>query len=199
MNRLSRKRSISVMPSLAEANLRRVVKLEERGSLFGAGHYILRGPNGAIKRQGGLLVPNFKNLITDVGDEVWAKRLAAVSVNLPTGMRLGTGSTAVSKNGAGAAIVTYLSGSNRDFDATYPTAASKGAGLGWRVTFRTTWPAGVATANGISEVVITNETPHTNVAGTAANTLSRALLSPVVNKGASDSLEVTWYYDDLGA
>lgn len=141
----------------------------------------------------------FCNLLTDVGDEYFAKRAGQVAVNVPTGMRLGTGSTAVAKNGAGAAIVTYTSGSSVAIDGGFPTAATKGAGAGWRVTHKTTWAAGVATATGLNEVVITNETALTNVTGSAANTLSRALLSPVVNKGASDTLAVTWLWDCLGS
>lgn len=160
------------------------------GHLF----YGLFGPGGELKDCGA--VPN---IITDTGDEMYAKRGAAVSVNLPTGMRYGTGSTAVAKNGAGAAIVTYTSGSHKAIDGSFPTAATKGAGLGWRVQYQTTWGAGVATANSLAEVVITNETPLTDVAGTAANTISRALLSPTINKGASDSLVVTWNHDLLGA
>jgi len=40
-----------------------------------------------------------------------------------TGMRLGTGTTAVSKTGAGAAIVTYTTGSRQALDASYPLSS----------------------------------------------------------------------------
>ena len=141
------------------------------------------------------------NLITDVGDEYYAKKGSGTAINTVTGMRLGTGSTAVAKNGAGAAIVTYSAGttSSKAIDATFPSAATKGAGLGWRITWKTTWNAGEATINSLAEVVMTNETPLTDVAGTAANTIARALLSPVVNKGANDTLSITWQHDFLGA
>lgn len=114
-----------------------------------------------------------------------------------SGMRLGTGTTAVAKTGAGAAIVTYVSGSNVAIDGGFPTSALSGSSR--RIQYKTTWGAGVATASGIAEVVLTFEQPLTDVAGTAANTVSRALLSPVVNKGASDTLAVTWNHDLLGA
>ena len=175
------------------------VRHDEAG-LIGVGTYVLTGPNGEVKQEGAVFAHgDFKNLITDVGDEYYAKRGASVAINVPTGMRLGTGTTAVAKNGAGAAIVTYVNASQVAFDATYPSAASKGAGAGWRVSYQSSWAAGIATATGISEAVITNETALTNVAGTAANTISRALLSPVVNKGASDTLTITWFHDLLGA
>ena len=95
----------------------------------------------------------------------------------------------MAKTGAGAAIVTYVSGSNKAIDGSFPTSTQPGgAGTARRIQWKTTWAAGEATANAISEVVLTNETPLTNVAGTAANTISRALLSPTVNKAAGDSL-----------
>lgn len=112
------------------------------------------------------------------------------------GMKLGTGSTAVAKSGAGGALVTYTSGSQVVFDATYPISSSSS---GRRIQYKTTWPAGTATASGLNEVVIVNENVFTDATTAAANTISRALLSPVVNKGASDSLAVTWNHTLLGA
>lgn len=188
------------------ATLTKTRRIEDGGGVVGVGTYILTGPDGRIKQAGSVEVPiallqqgNFKNLVTDVGDEVISKRLANVATTLPTGMRLGTGTTAVAKNGAGAAIVTYVTGSNVAMDGGFPTAVTKGAGAGWRTQYQAAWAAGVATVNGIAEAVITNESPLTNVAGTAANTFARALLSPVVNKGANDTLTIIWNVDILGA
>jgi hypothetical protein len=116
-------------------------------------------------------------------------------------MRLGTGVTAVAKSGAGAAIVTYVAAitATKAFDATFPSRVDLGAGLGKQTQYKTTWAAGEATQNGLSEVVIGIDNKVADVAGTAAFTISRALLSPVVNKGASDTLAVTWNHKFLGA
>ncbi len=114
-----------------------------------------------------------------------------------TGMRLGTGTTAVAKTGAGAAIVTYTATSQKALDATYPLSTLQGSSR--RIRYFVTWGAGVATANNIAEAVITNETPLSDVAGTAANTIARALLSPTVSKGASDTLTIDWAHDILGS
>jgi hypothetical protein len=135
------------------------------------------------------------NLITQVGDEYYGERAAGIASppDQVTGMRLGTGTTAPAKTGAGAAIVTYVSGSDKAIDGSFPTS-SLVSGLR-RIAWQTTWTAGEATSNNISEVVLTNENPLTDVAGTAANTIARALLSPVANKGASDSLVVVWNHD----
>lgn len=138
-----------------------------------------------------------KNLITDVGDELYASRGAGLTTSaVPTGMRLGTGSTAVAKNGAGSYIVTYLSDSNRAFDATFPSST------GGVVTYKRTYAAGEATSGSpITEVVINTDTITNDNATTAteANTISRALIAGVSSKGASDTLTITWTHTILGA
>lgn len=152
-------------------------------------------PDGTLKE-----AFEIHNLVTQVGDQFYGDR--AANIGTPpatvTGMRLGQGgATAAAKTGAGAAIVTYVTASNKAIDGTYPQSSLNGSSR--RITWKTTWAAGEATANGIDEAVITNETPLTNVAGTAANTISRVVLSPTVNKGANDTLAITWYHDLLGA
>lgn len=170
--------------------------------IIGYGGYVLLSEEGDLLQEG-----YFTNLITDSGDTYYAaKGIVAISPASPsaptavTGMKLGTGSTAPAKNGAGAALVTYVASitANKVFDATYPQSASLGAGLGAQATYQTTWAAGQATQSGLNEVVIVNDAA-TDATSTAANTISRALLSPVVNKGANDTLAVTWNHKFLGA
>jgi hypothetical protein len=136
------------------------------------------------------------NLVTAVGDQMYAGRGSGIGspAAAPTGMRLGAGSTAVAKTGAGAALVTYLSGSNQAFDGSFPTAV---AGV---ATYKVTYAAGTATtASPITEVAIVNDTIATNATSTAANTIARALIAGVGSKGASDTLTVTWTHTLLGA
>lgn len=139
------------------------------------------------------------NLVTAVGDQYYAGR-AALATGLPvqvTGFRLGTGSTAPAKTGAGAAIVTYLLTSNQAPDATFPTVV---AGV---VTYKVTYAAGTANSVGvpITEVVLNNDTIANNNAttATAANTIARALLVGIGGKGVSDTLTITWTHTLLGA
>ena len=136
-----------------------------------------------------------KNLVTSVGDQLYASRGAGLTTSaLPTGMKLGAGSTAVAKTGAGAALVTYLSGSNQAFDATFPSAA------GGVVTYKVTYAAGTATtASPITEAVIVTDTIATNATSTAANTIARVLIAGVGSKAAGDSLAITWTHTILGA
>jgi hypothetical protein len=136
------------------------------------------------------------NLVTAVGDRLYASRGAGLTTSAtPTGMKLGTGSTAVAKTGAGAALVTYLSGSNKAFDATFPSEA---AGV---VTYKRTYAAGEATSasNNITEAVIVTDTIATDATSTAANTVSRVLLASPAPKAAGDSLTITWTHTVLGA
>lgn len=153
--------------------------------------WTLTGPDGKIKAEG-----KTNNLVTAVGDQYYAAR-AALSTGLPaqvTGFRLGAGSTAPAKTGAGAAIVTYLAGSNKANDSGFPTAV---AGV---VTYKRTYAAGEATtAAPILEVALVNDTIATDATSTAANTISRALLTGIGSKGAADTLAITWAHTLLGS
>lgn len=172
----------------------------DRMGIWGHGRAILRSPS--IYVPGKMLIAqvvDFENLITEIGDQYYGERAAGIgsSPAQVSGMRLGTGVTAVAKTGAGAAIVTYTTGSSIAISGGFPTSSKPSSAR--RIQWQTLWAAGIATVSGLAEVVITNEVGLTNVAGTAANTISRALLSPMVNKGASDTLTVTWNHDLLGA
>lgn len=158
----------------------------------GWGFVEVHGPDGKLKQR-----VDFENLVTQVGDQMYGERAAGVSgaVAAPTGMQLGTGTTAAAKTGAGAAIVTLVASSLVAIGA--PTSALSGSSR--RITYVTTWAAGVATANGIAEVALVNQATGTQTVAPASATIARALLNPTVNKGASDSLTVTWNHDLLGA
>lgn len=145
-----------------------------------------------------------RNLITDAGDLYYASKaivgISPANPSAPTavnGMKLGTGTTAVAKSGAGGALVTYLSGSNVAFDSTYPSTSNLGAGIGVTGVYKTTWAAGVATNTAITEAAIVND-QATNATTTAANTISRIVFT-AINKGASDTLAITWSHKFLGA
>lgn len=142
----------------------------------------------------------FSNLLTDSGDLYYAtKAIAGVGPSATaapaavTGMQIGSGVTAASKSGLGAAIGTLLAG--QAFDATFPSITNLGAGLGVNAVHRTTYAAGVGTGS-VSEVVLTNGVIGT--ASTAANTMNRALLGTPVTKAAGDSLAVTYNVKFLG-
>lgn len=166
--------------------------------MVGYGTIEIIGPDGKLKQ-----FTEFANLITDAGDLYYATRgAAAVAPAAPsdatkmTGMKLGTGTTAAAKNGAGAALVTYLTASNQAFDSTYPQISNLGAGLGVQIVYRVTYAAGVATNAAITEMVMVNDS-STNATSTAANGNARAVFA-AQNKGALDSMICTWNHKFLG-
>lgn len=166
--------------------------------LVGFGVAVLRGPDGEVKA-----VREFTNLITDAGDLYYAQKaivgIDPANASAPTevtGMKLGTGTTAASKAGSGAALVTYLSGSHDLFTTAYPSTSNLGSGLGVTVNYNCTWAAGVATGS-ITEAVIVNDA-STNATSTAANTISRVTFT-AVPKAAGDTFEITWSHKFLGA
>lgn len=157
----------------------------------------------ALMRPGklGLDVVSFElveNLVTQVGDQYYGERAAGIGSppGQVTGMRLGTGTTAAAKTGAGAAIVTYVSGSNQAIAGGFPTSALNGSSR--RIQWQAIWVAGDSTNSAITEAVITNEAGPSDVAGSAANTISRVVFT-AVDKGALDTLTITWSHDLLGA
>lgn len=139
------------------------------------------------------------NLVTEVGDRYYGDRAAGISSPPAqvTGMKLGTGTTAVAKTGAGAALVTYLADSHQGLDTGFPSSSLNGSSR--RITWQAIWAAGKATtASNITEVVIVNDL-LADATSAAADTIARALLSNPAPKAAGDELTVTWHHDLLGA
>lgn len=160
-------------------------------NLHGHVTWELRDEHGDLKASG-----EADNLVTQVGEERYAKAGAGIGSPpaAPTGMKLGTGSTAVAKTGAGAALVTYLANSHQAFDATFPSAAL--VSTKQQVTYKCTFAAGKATSAGsnITEAVIVNEA-LTDATSAAAATIARVLLPNAATKQAGDTLTVTWTHD----
>lgn len=159
----------------------------------------LIGPKDEIKHH-----EIVENLITTAGDEYYAKKaIANIDPANPspptemTGMKLGTGTTAAAKSGAGAALVTYEGGSNNLFDASFPTTEDLAGDTGWNAVYQVTWGAGDVTEAALTEAVIVNDAA-TDATSVAANTCSRVVFS-AIDKTAADSLIIVWKHKFLGA
>lgn len=165
------------------------LQVESRARILGSVTWELLAGDGSLKTKGYV-----KNLVTAIGDQMYASRGVGLATSpLPTGMKLGTGTTLPAKTGAGAALVTYLAGSNKAFDATFPSAA---AGV---VTYKRTYAPGEATtASAITEVAIVTEVISSDTTSTAAETISRAIISGVPSKAATDTLIITWTHTLIG-
>jgi hypothetical protein len=124
-------------------------------------------------------------------------------------MKLGTGAWVAPNKTTptGQDLFTYTAGQSgatctKAFDATYPQFSNLGNGLGDYTVYKTTWAAGDATTNGLTEIALCAEHPSTDTALTSGATkgiVAHAQLSPTVNKGALDTLAVTWNLKFLGS
>lgn len=136
------------------------------------------------------------NLVTAVGDQMYAERGAGFggALAVPTGMKLGTDSTAPAKTGAGSALGTYVAGSAAGFDATFPTSGPVTV-LGvnsWSITYQSTWIAGVATtAVPVTEVALVND-PLADATSSSAHTIGRALIGAPLTKDINQILVIDW-------
>ncbi len=183
------------MRDSVEVAMRRVREAKSNVPVGGNVIVELFGPDGVLKDH---LIGD--NLVTDAGDENLTKRIATGDTEeIATGMKLGTGATAASKAGAGSLLVTYESGSQEALDTSPPATSDKGAGLGYRVTYICTWVAGDVTETALAEVILSHETPITDVTDIAADVIARFVFGSTIDKQAGDELVVTWNVDLLGA
>lgn len=127
---------------------------------------VVIGPDGQVKTD-----ETFKNLVVNVGKDFVASRMVAASATVMSHMAIGSGTTAP------AAGDTTLSS-----ELGRVTLASSSA-AGAVVTYTASFPAGTGTG-AVTEAGIFN-------AGVAGTMLCRTVFS-VVNKGANDSMSVTW-------
>ena len=151
--------------------------------------WVLTGPDGEVKARG-----TAHNVITRVGNQMYAERGAGLAgaPAAPTGMKLGTGTTAVAKSGAGSALTTYVTNSHQAFSGT-PGSALQGDAR--RITYTAAFAAGKATSGtAIAEAVIVNDA-LADATTVEANTVARVLLTPAAPKGANDTLTITWTHD----
>lgn len=132
------------------------------------------------------------NLVVNEGLNWLADRvLPSPTQNLMNQLVLGTGTAS-----PGSAD-TWVSGVFGSSGTLLGTAGSVAAGTiaGTANAFRFvgTFGAGYATQNGINEAVISNASPGTSGVEPTGQILAHALLTPgTINKGASDTLVITW-------
>jgi hypothetical protein len=111
-------------------------------------------------------------------------------------MKLGTATTEAAKSGAGSYIAAgdYVSGSAKALDDSTP---KQGASANI-AQFRRLWAAGEGTNADINRVAIVDNTTDAGEAD-ATHTFAISVFDGAINKGASDTLAVTWNVTFLGA
>lgn len=135
----------------------------------GRARLVLRDEHGRVKRD-----ETVENLITDAGrDAIIARLASSPGTAVPTHMAVGTGTTA-----AAAADTTLETESDRN--ALTSNTVSDNV-----LTMVGDWAAGDATA-ALTEAGVLS-------ASSSGTLFSRAVFSEI-NKGASDTLQITWTY-----
>jgi hypothetical protein len=129
---------------------------------------VLKDESGQIKDQRDL-----DNLVVTVGKNFIASRMTGTAANVMSHMAVGTGSTA-----AAAGDTTLTTEAARVALTTAGGTASSNV-----VTYSATFPAGTGTA-GLQEAGIFN--------ASSAGTLLCHTVFSVVNKGANDSMTISW-------
>lgn len=140
--------------------------MKDNISMKGKLKIVLRDKDGKIKEQ-----REVKNLVVDTGKDYIASRIEGTSSAVMSHMALGTGTTAAAQGDT--ALETELD--RNALDSTTVTDND--------VTYVATYAAGDATG-AITEAGILNNS-------TGGDLLCRTVF-PVVNKGASDSLSISW-------
>ena len=161
-------------------------KMRLRGTVIAE----LRDRNGKLKQR-----RVTHNIVTDQGDD-FAKSGIYTAAYTGWGMKLGTATTTASKSGAGSFIATgdYISGSAQALDDSTP---KQGASANI-CQFRRLWAAGEGTSSNINRVAIVDNTTDAGEAD-ATGTFAIAVFSGAINKGADDTLTVTWNVTFTGA
>ena len=135
------------------------------------------------------------NIVTSQGDKFAAAAMYSAAYS-GWGMKLGTATTPASKSGAGSYVATadYVSGSAKALDDNTPKAGATND----IVQFRRLWAAGEGTSSNINRVAIVDNTTDAGEAD-ATHTFAISVFSGAINKGADDTLTVTWNVTFLGA
>jgi hypothetical protein len=131
---------------------------------------VLKGADGKVKD-----VREVKNLVVNTGLDHITSRMVGTSQNVMSHMGLGAGTSPAA---AGDTALGSALGSRKTFDSANRTGSNNE-----NIVYVTTFNAGEATG-AVTEAGIFN-------ASTSGTMLCRTVFS-VVNKGASDTLQVTW-------
>lgn len=164
--------------------------------LKGHVHYDLYDKDGNLKQRG-----DGCNIVTTQGDKYFVDQLSdagAASIKL---MALGTGTANVAK--ADTWVSGYYAGNGSAAAGQGTVSPITNTGTAANLQYVGTFGAGYATQNGITRAIITNLNPSADGNGTPNSSttfcIAHGTITPTVNKGASDTLVVTWDISFLGA
>lgn len=161
--------------------------MKEEIRILGVVEVSVLGPQGIIKFHS--IQPN---IVTAVGDGIYTSRaVSGTSSTFVNGMKLGTGSTAPSKSGAGAVLSSYVPDSNQ-------TLSGQPSINGSSVTYSAEWGKGKATTESpITEVALIMD-EEVDGPSPSSSVVARALVSEIPKKGPEDVVIINWTHNFLG-
>lgn len=163
--------------------------MESKMKIKGFIAYKLIDESGNVKAEG-----KTTNIITEAGLKYYVDQLTDAGGSAVQLMVLGTGTAAV---GTGDLWVGgYFSGNGTIAGTAGSVTAVTNSGTATNVQYVGTFSAGYATQDGITRVGLTNMVASADGNGTPNGSttffVAHGTISPTVNKGASDTLVVTW-------
>lgn len=170
--------------------------MKETTGLKGVVRYKLFDQWGNLKQEG-----KGCNIVTTQGDNYFVDRLSDASGAAVKLMALGTGTVAVDK--ADTWVSGYFSANGSATTGKGSVAAATNSGTPGNLQYVGTFAAGYATQDGITRAILTNLDPSADGNGTPNGTttfcVAHGTVTPTVNKGANDTLIITWDISFLGA
>lgn len=170
--------------------------MQDKTGLTGIVRYKLIGENGEIKQVG-----ESHNIVTTSGDRYFVNQLSTGGAATIKLMVLGTGTNAVGK--ANTWVDGFFSNNGSAASGQGTVSPITNSGTPANLELIGTFGAGYATQNGITKVGYTNLNPSADgngtVNGTSTYFIAHGTVSPTVNKGATDTLVITWDISFLGA
>ena len=170
--------------------------MNEKTGITGHISWKLIDASGNIKQQG-----ESENIVTTQGDHYYVDQLSDAGGSVAQLMVLGTGAGTPAK--ADTWVSGYFEGNGAIAGTAGSVTISTHASSASVLQYVGTFSAGYATQNGITRVGLTNMTPAADGNGTpddsASFFIAHGTIDPTVNKGASDTLVVSWYHTVLGA
>jgi hypothetical protein len=162
---------------------------EDKSGIKGIIKYELFDKDGKLKQKGQTV-----NVVTTQGNNYYVDQLSDAGGSVAQIFVLGTGTTAVGTTD------TWVDGYFSDNGTTAGTAGAVGivtnTGTANSLQYAGTFSAGYATQDGITRVGLTNTVASADGNGTPNNSttffIAHGTIDPTVNKGANDSLIVTW-------
>lgn len=163
--------------------------MESKMKIKGFIAYKLIDESGNVKAEG-----KTTNIITEAGLKYYVDQLTDAGGSAVQLMVLGTGTAAV---GTGDLWVGgYFSGNGTTAGTAGLVSAVTNSGTATNVQYVGTFSAGYATQDGITRVGLANMVASADGNGTPNGSttffVAHGTISPTVNKGASDTLVVTW-------